>query len=282
MKMVKSLLLGTAAGLVAVAGAQAADKPVKAPAAPVLYVKICTLYGDGYYYVPGTNTCLKLGGYVRVQSEYNAGGGGVPDGWPIGGQQLQAMYDRVRTNDVDFRVRGALSLDVRDQTDYGTLRSYFRIGINQTTPTDAQGGAVFWDRAFIQWAGFTIGKAQSFYDTVTYGGAYTYHNVRTVSDTGASGWNVWAYTAHFGNGLSGTVSLEDPNRDHRVIDNTCAVRLRSHLRIISGQWPPRADRHQHRHARARLHRQSARRSELGLCGPRPGGAQRQRCVFRRL
>jgi hypothetical protein len=33
MKMVKTLLLGTAAGLVAVAGAQAADMPVKA--APV-------------------------------------------------------------------------------------------------------------------------------------------------------------------------------------------------------------------------------------------------------
>jgi Porin subfamily len=59
MKMVKSLLLGTAAGLVAVAGAQAADLPVKAK--PVQYVKICTLYGDGFYYVPGTNTCLKLG-----------------------------------------------------------------------------------------------------------------------------------------------------------------------------------------------------------------------------
>src|SRR5215510_1775058 len=48
--MVKSLLLGTAAGLVAVAGAQAADMPVKA--APVQYVKICTLYGDGFYYIP--------------------------------------------------------------------------------------------------------------------------------------------------------------------------------------------------------------------------------------
>ena len=45
MKMVKSLLLGSAAGLVAVAGAQAADMPVKA--APVQYVKICSLYGDG-------------------------------------------------------------------------------------------------------------------------------------------------------------------------------------------------------------------------------------------
>ena len=44
MKAFKTLLLGTAAGLAGVAGAQAADMPVKA--APVQYVKICTLYGD--------------------------------------------------------------------------------------------------------------------------------------------------------------------------------------------------------------------------------------------
>jgi porin-like protein len=219
MNTIRSILLGTAAGLVAVAGAQAADMPVKAK--PVQYVKICTLYGDGFYYVPGTNTCLKLGGYVRVQAEYNAGGGGVVDG--TAGQQAQAMYDRVRTNDVDYRVRGALSIDARDQTEYGTLRSYFRIGVNQTTPADGTGGAVFWDRAFIQFAGFTVGKAQSFFDTVTYGGAYSYHNVRTVSDTGASGWNIWAYTAQFGNGFSGTLSLEDPNRNRTVIEGTSSV-----------------------------------------------------------
>ena len=71
MKMVKSLLLGTAAGLVAVAGAQAADMPVKAK--PVLYVKICSLYGDGFYYIPGTDICLKLGGYVRLQAYYDYG-----------------------------------------------------------------------------------------------------------------------------------------------------------------------------------------------------------------
>ena len=64
MSTIKSLLLGSAAGLIAVAGAQAADMPVKAK--PVLYVKICTLYGDGFYYIPGTDTCLKMGGYLRV------------------------------------------------------------------------------------------------------------------------------------------------------------------------------------------------------------------------
>jgi hypothetical protein len=190
--------------------------PVKAK--PVQFVKICTLYGDGFYYVPGTDTCLKLGGYVRVQVDVHGGGGGVNDGTIS--QVVQARYNRVDTNDIDYRVRGALSLDVRDQTEYGTLRSYFRIGVNQTTPTDPIGGVVFWDRAFIQWAGFTVGKAQSFFDTVTYGGAYSYHNVRTVSDTGASGWNVWAYTAQLGNGWSATLSLEDPNRFRSVVDVT--------------------------------------------------------------
>src|SRR6201988_3284495 len=65
MKMVKSLLLGSAAGLVAVAGAQAADLPVKAK--PVEYVKVCSLYGAGFYYIPGTDICMKIGGYVRYQ-----------------------------------------------------------------------------------------------------------------------------------------------------------------------------------------------------------------------
>ena len=81
MKMVKSLLLGSAAGLVAVAGAQAADLPVKAK--PVQYVKICSLYGVGFYYIPGTDMCLKIGGWVRA--EYGWGhNGNFAWGWANG------------------------------------------------------------------------------------------------------------------------------------------------------------------------------------------------------
>ena len=72
MKMVKSLLLGSAAGVVAVAGAQAADLPVKAE--PVQYVKICTLYGDGFYYIPGSDTCIRFSGYIRADYGYNVTG----------------------------------------------------------------------------------------------------------------------------------------------------------------------------------------------------------------
>ncbi|MGZ5867803.1 MAG: porin, partial [Xanthobacteraceae bacterium] len=61
MTAMKGLLLGTAAGLFAVASAQAADLPVKAK--PVEYVKVCSLYGAGFFYVPGTDTCLKIGMY---------------------------------------------------------------------------------------------------------------------------------------------------------------------------------------------------------------------------
>ena len=76
MKMVKSLILGSAAGLVAMSGAQAADLPVKAKA--VEYVRICSLYGAGFFYIPGTDTCIKLGGYLRVDTTFNGGIYGQP------------------------------------------------------------------------------------------------------------------------------------------------------------------------------------------------------------
>ena len=76
MKMVKSLILGSAAGLVAMGGAQAADLPVKAKA--VEYVRICSLYGAGFYYIPGTDTCIKLGGYLRADTTFNGGNYGQP------------------------------------------------------------------------------------------------------------------------------------------------------------------------------------------------------------
>ena len=70
MKMVKSLVLGSTAALFAVGGAQAADLPVKAKT--VEYVRICSLYGAGFFYIPGTDTCIKIGAFVKLQTAYNA------------------------------------------------------------------------------------------------------------------------------------------------------------------------------------------------------------------
>ena len=61
MKTIRSLIAGSAAGLIVMGGAQAADLLVKAKA--VEYVRICSLYGAGFYYIPDTDTCIKVGGY---------------------------------------------------------------------------------------------------------------------------------------------------------------------------------------------------------------------------
>jgi len=203
MKMVKSLLLGTAAGLVAVAGAQAADMPVKA--APVQYVKICSLYGDGFYYIPGTDICLKIGGYVRGEYFYNYGASGTNG--PFAGTSGQK--DRFDGNDFLMRTRAYAWFDSRQQTEYGTLRSYLQIGVNYDNPavTSTSFNA---NRAFIQFAGFTVGTAQSFFDF--YSSPASSFFGPPASDTGDGGWKVFAYTAQYGNGFSATFSFEEPRR----------------------------------------------------------------------
>jgi Porin subfamily len=202
MKMVKSLLLGSAAGLVAVAGAQAADLPVKAK--PVEYVKICSIYGAGFFYIPGTDTCIKIGGWVRAEyalgetgnshAQFTSGGGG--------------RNDRIDSTDSRFRARTVISLDVRTQTEYGTVRAYNRFGFTASS-TDTSSGVLYTERAFIQIAGFTFGKTQSYFDfvggAVCYGCGYGGH----LSQFGAGGTVVFAYSATLGNGFTATLAIED-------------------------------------------------------------------------
>jgi hypothetical protein len=215
--MVKSLLLGGAAGLVAVAGAQAADLPMKAKAPAVQYVKICSLYGAGFYYIPGTDTCLKIGGYIRTQVDAHSAGGGLTVGTSA---SAQGLMNRETTNDYNARVRALVTFDTRTQGEYGTLRSYYRVGWESTQPTETLGGTAagraYWDRAFIQFAGFTVGKAQSFFDIYHHGGSRNYINTRTSGDNGAAGLMMWAYTAQFGGGFSASIALEDPD-GHNLI-----------------------------------------------------------------
>ena len=199
MKMVKSLLLGSAAGLVAVAGAQAADLPVKAK--PVQYVKICSLYGVGFYYIPGTDMCLKVGGWVRAEYAYGDNGNMT---W---GPFNNNANDR-GTNNSTWRARGYITADARNQTEYGTVRGYIAVGLSTSNVgTDSASNTFSANRAFIQWAGFTFGLAQSFYDFYSVP-ATSYWGSLPASDTGDPGWMVLGYTAQFGNGFSATLAAE--------------------------------------------------------------------------
>ena len=185
------------------AGAQAADLPVKAK--PVEYVKICSLYGVGFYYIPGTDMCIKIGGWVRA--EY---------AWGVNGSSTQTYggnpyLNNRSTNNSWWRVRGYITADARNQTEYGTVRGYIAVGISTDDLGAGEQQSFNANRAFIQWAGFTFGRAASFFDFYA-GAAVSYFGFYPQSDTGDGGKDVLAYTAQFGNGLSASIAAELPRR----------------------------------------------------------------------
>ncbi len=201
--MMKQMILGSAAALLAVSGAQAADLPVKAK--PVEYVKICSLYGAGFYYIPGTDTCIKIGGAIRLNTTFNGNAQDTPY-WQggAGGNNLWTK-DNFLTRE---RIIG--TVDTRTGTEYGVVRTYSSILFDFTQNRESiAGGFVEVDFAFIQFAGFTFGKAVSNFDPqwaltkpwISSGGIAGSNN--------STGLPQIAYTAEFGNGLSGTISLEN-------------------------------------------------------------------------
>jgi Porin subfamily len=185
--------------------------PVKAK--PVEYVKICTLYGAGFYYLPGTDICVKHGAYVRFQPYWNAGATSATNG-PFGGNAGQASQFNGAPNDLLVRSRAVYTMDARTQTEYGTLRAYILVGYSEdwlrNSAVNGNANTIYATRGFIQFAGFTLGKATSFYDIWSVP-ANSYFAVPS-SDTGDGGDIVAAYTFQFGNGFSATLSAEDPRR----------------------------------------------------------------------
>jgi len=221
MKMVKSLLLGSAAGLVAVTAGQAADLPVKAK--PVEYVKICSLYGAGFYYIPGTDTCLKIGGYARAEGGWGYNGS-------VANNPYNANINDRNTSNIAWRARGYITADARDMTAYGVARGYLAVGVNTSdvgvATAESSNAGFSANRAFVQWAGFTAGVVVSFYDFYSVP-LVSYRGFIPASDTGDAGWLVpLAYTAQFGGGFSATLAAE-MRRTTEIVAQTGAGALGS-------------------------------------------------------
>ncbi len=144
---IKSLLIGSAAALAAVSGAQAADAIVAAEPEPLEYVRVCDAFGTGFFYIPGTETCLKFGGYIRFQTnigrdEFNSGRG---------------------TSDWDSFTRAQFEVDTRTDTELGALRGFIGFRGNADNGSAASSG-VHVDQAFIELGGLKVGKFYSWWD----------------------------------------------------------------------------------------------------------------------
>ncbi|MCV9997665.1 porin [Pararhizobium sp. YC-54] len=147
---IKSLLLGSAAALAAVSGAQAADAIVAAEPEPMEYVRVCDAFGTGYFYIPGTETCLKISGYVRFQTNFG------PD------LALDGSSRGRGTSDWDTFTRGQLQFDAKNDTELGTLESVIVLQTNADNTND--GGSTFLDTASFAIAGFKFGYYYSWWD----------------------------------------------------------------------------------------------------------------------
>ena len=202
----KSLLIASAAASTMVGAAQAADAVVMAAPEPVEYVRVCDVYGAGFFYIPGTETCLKIGGYVRFQVAAN-------------NAALQSP-----ANGIGTWSRFALQPDARTETEWGTLRAYADLYINygyvEAGVAPAAGVGPFAAAGYRTWTDleaafielqtssgtFRLGKADTPYSRfLNYGGynlidldSYAYRNSNEIS-----------YTYTGSNGFSALLALVD-------------------------------------------------------------------------
>ena len=210
---IKSVLFGSAAALVAVSGARAADAVVVAEPEPVEYVRVCDVYGAGFFYIPGTETCLQISGYVWYQITATSyrdatdtvgfndyfGGGVTADGWRK-------------------TVQARLNFDARSETEWGTLRGYIRMQ-SEWSGYNTVDGPVLIDQAFLSIGGLRMGYTESAWNETTNGGA---------SSWGSYTWgglyyayqqrDLIQYSFSGGNGFFGTISLEDDEFGNYVPD----------------------------------------------------------------
>jgi opacity protein-like surface antigen len=190
---IKSLLLGSAAALAAVSGAQAADAIVAAEPEPLEYVRVCDAFGTGYFYIPGTETCLKIGGRVRFDAAY--------------ADPYTPNSDGTYTN-----TRAEIYMDSATDTEWGALKTSVtaRFDYNPRYDVSTLDGNNTRTRligANIQLGGFLVGLADSQYS------AFIGYTADVINDDvisyGPFELNQITYTFDGGNGFSATISVED-------------------------------------------------------------------------
>ncbi|TIM95220.1 MAG: porin [Mesorhizobium sp.] len=215
---IKSLLLGSAAALIAVSGARAADAVVVAEPEPAEYVKICDVYGAGYFYIPGTETCLRIGGYLRYDM-------GVGDSGTLDGVNNVPDHMDGDSHDTYYKnMRFTLRTYTGQETELGTLKTFtetrFQFGNSSgdydgSSSTGWQAGNNKADGtsktslnfAWIQLGGLRVGKDETVYDQfIGYAG-------NVIQDTlipyGVKDTNLISYYFDAGSGFTGVVSLEE-------------------------------------------------------------------------
>ncbi|MBW9113340.1 porin [Rhizobium cauense] len=137
----KAVFIASLAAFSAISTAHAADAIVAAAPETVEYVRVCDAYGTGYFYIPGTETCLKLEGYLRIEERFGRDESG-PSDW-------------------SSWTRAQVTFGSKSETEFGTLTGVI------TFRNEAENGTDFdpsLDEGYIDIAGFRVGMLYSWWD----------------------------------------------------------------------------------------------------------------------
>jgi hypothetical protein len=186
----KTLLLGTAAVFALAGSARAADLAV---AESVEYVKVCDAYGVGYFYIPGSDTCLKISGDIEVGVHYDS-----LKGWD------GTTTDKTGEDDLSwaFRTEANATLTAKSMTDWGMLTGFINMRNRRTA------GAVtgfYAETAYLTIGGFTAGWLASQFDGEVPAGLIGGDNYMHDQHQNQFSWSTKAGPWGF------TLSVEDPN-----------------------------------------------------------------------
>ncbi|MEX0841567.1 MAG: porin [Xanthobacteraceae bacterium] len=214
MTSIKTVLLGSAAGILATGAAQAADLPVKKAAAAVQYVEVCPAFGRGFYKLPGTDICIRHFGYVKAEFYFKGSDDAAAFIHNSGGEYQPFVFQSEANDSVGYRVSARPGWDFRSPTEFGTLRAVVQLRNDRTSglanglpPAGASSNtSTRAHRAYIQWAGFLVGIAASqfiYYDQgdliTSIGGDPKTTTMQVTYEFSAPG------------GFTATIGLENPN-----------------------------------------------------------------------
>ena len=130
------------------------------------------------------------------------------------GQLFYTPTSTAARNELGYTTRAELEFITKTNTAYGVLTAdidtqfNYGSGFDNTGPNAFGGGQTFINHGFLNWAGITAGKANSFFSF--FGGGEGWANVFSPDRQGYNQPLLLAYTATFGGGFSATISLEDP------------------------------------------------------------------------
>ena len=226
---IKSLILGSATAALTMTGAQAADAIIIAEPEPVEYVRVCDVYGAGYFYIPGTETCLRISGWVRHQADIRSDVN-IKTTTTIGGTTIHDKF-KFPVRRVSQGTGAQINLDARSETEYGTLRGWVQLegfasnrnetgsgaSFDPTTGTFTQATSkdidIYINRALIQLGGLYMGYADSLFSSSSNIGGSSLGNYGGFSyadtfDYHFSQNHQIGYQFDAGNGFWGAIAIE--------------------------------------------------------------------------